>query len=336
VVAAIDAAVAAGAAELGGRVGVRDATLLPAMFCAAAVIVASDESAWAGAVSGGAEPGAGARSAARGSPGLKLSGAELPTFESLDVTPAGCLAFAGSVTGAGLMSRTGDCSLGIGVGVGAVDVVEMERPTVESPALATAGCLTFAGSVTGAGLMSRTGVCSVGIGAGVWAEDVVEKVLGAELVGTTRLRLWAGEDTGWSFGWTGEFPRSDDGAGCASSSAGVSGTAENSAAGTDGDWIIGDWTIRDWSSAKVVAPVGIGAWDRLSAAGGAVEGAVVAGETVAGETVVRETGVSEAGVSGARTVGVGRTESEEFENCACAVESRVGALGNSGAASEGA
>ena len=122
-VAAIDTAVAAGAAELGGRFGVRDDTLLPAMFCAAAVIVGSDESAWAGAVSGGAEPGAGARSAAKGSPGLELSGAELPTFESLDLAAAGCLAF-GSLTGAGLMSRTGDCIVGIGAGAGAEDVVD--------------------------------------------------------------------------------------------------------------------------------------------------------------------------------------------------------------------
>ena len=186
VVAAIDTAVAAGSAELGGRFGVSDNTLLPAMFCAAAV-VASDGSAWAGAVSGGAEPGAGARSAARGSPGLELSGAELPTFESLDLAAAGCLAF-GSLTGAGLRSRTGVCSVGIGVGVGAVDVGEMELPTLESLALRAAGCLAF-GSLTGAGLVSRTGDCIVGIGAGAGAEDVGGKVLGAELVGATRLGL---------------------------------------------------------------------------------------------------------------------------------------------------
>ena len=187
VVAAIDTAVAAGSAELGGRFGVSDDTLLPAMFCAAAVIVGSDESAWAGAVSGGAEPGAGVRSAARGSPGLELSGAELPTFESLDLAAAGCLAF-GSLAGAGLSSRTGVCSVGIGVGVGAVDVGEMELPSLESLAFRAAGCLAF-GSLTGAGLISRIGDCIVGIGAGAGAEDVGRKVLGAELVGATRLGL---------------------------------------------------------------------------------------------------------------------------------------------------
>src|SRR5260370_1372044 len=47
--AALDAAVATGAAELGVRFAARDDTLLLAMFCAATVVVASDESALGGA-----------------------------------------------------------------------------------------------------------------------------------------------------------------------------------------------------------------------------------------------------------------------------------------------
>ena len=59
----------------------------------------------------------------------------------------------------------------------------------------------------------------------------------------------------------------------------MSGTGENGATMTDGDWRIGDW-----SNARMLAPVGMGAWNWLSADRSAVEGAVaVAGETGVGE-----------------------------------------------------
>jgi len=56
-------------------------------------------------------------------PGVELSGAELPgaeslTLESLAWGAAGCLAVAGSVRSARLFLLTGDCSVGIGDGVG--------------------------------------------------------------------------------------------------------------------------------------------------------------------------------------------------------------------------
>jgi len=73
----------------------------------------------------------------------------------------------------------------------------------------------------------------------------------------------------------------------------MSRTGVNGAAGTDGDW-----TIGDWSSAKIVAPVGIGAWNWPSAGGGAGEAAVA--------------GVGEGGV--------GETEAEGVGNCAGTVE----------------
>lgn len=74
-VAAIDAAVGAGAAEFGAEFGAlfesRDETLLLVMFFAAAVVAASDERAWAGAVPSVAEPGVGAGSVAVRSPGAE-------------------------------------------------------------------------------------------------------------------------------------------------------------------------------------------------------------------------------------------------------------------------
>jgi len=192
--AALDAAVATGAAELGVRFAARDDTLLLAMFCAATVVVASDESAWAGAASSIAELEVGADSAAMGSrgvefSGLEFSGVELPAFESLDLAAAGGLVFSGRVTCAGLMSRTGDCTVGIGAAVGTEDVGEIELPTLESLASSAVGRLPFAASVTGARLVSRTEDCSVGIGVGAGAEDVGDKVLKAELVAATRLGL---------------------------------------------------------------------------------------------------------------------------------------------------
>jgi len=194
VVEALDAAVATGAAELGARFGARDDTLLLAMFCAATVVVASDESAWAGAVSSVAELEVGADSAAMGSRGVELSGlefsgVELRAFESLDLAAAGGVVFADWVTCAGLMSRTGECTVGIGAAVGTEDVGEIELPTLESLASSAVGRLPFAASVTGARLVSRTEDCSVGIGVGAGAEDFGDKVLKAELVAATGLGL---------------------------------------------------------------------------------------------------------------------------------------------------
>ena len=120
---------------------------------------------------------------------VELSIVALATSELPDLRAAGCLALAGSVTAAGLMSRTGDCSVGIGAGVGAVDVGEMELPTLESLASRVAGRLALAPSVRGAGLVSRTEDCCVGIVARAGVEDFGEKVLKAELTGTTGLGL---------------------------------------------------------------------------------------------------------------------------------------------------
>ena len=121
--------------------------------------------------------------------GLEFSGVELPAFESLDLAAAGGLVFVGWVTCAGLMSRTGECTVGIGAAVGTEDVGEIELPTLESLASSAVGRLPFAASVTGARLVSRTEDCSVGIGVGAGAEDVGDKVLKAELVAATRLGL---------------------------------------------------------------------------------------------------------------------------------------------------
>jgi hypothetical protein len=90
---------------------------------------------------------------------------------------------------------------------------------------------------------------------------------------------------------------SDDGEACVSGVAGVGGAGVNVAAGTDGDW----------SRATMVAPVGIGAWNWLSA------------------------GVS---VCETRTVGLGETGAEGVENCSGAVEGCAGTLGNECVASE--
>lgn len=140
--ATIGPAIGAGALEFGVRLGVKgDALLLGVLLarllvrllvmanpvsgalavCAAAVVVALDERAWAGAgaVSRVAAPDVGAGSAA-GLPGLELPGVELPTLVSLALRAAGCFVFGSSVTGAKLLSLTGDC--GVGAGVGTEDV----------------------------------------------------------------------------------------------------------------------------------------------------------------------------------------------------------------------
>lgn len=215
------------------RFGVNDETLLVAMllpvllvrllaiatpvsgaladFAAALVasVVASDERAWAGAVSRVAEPEVGDGStelAALGSTGARLPGVELLTLESLDWGTAGCLPVAGAVKGARLFSLTGDCSVAIGVGIGGK--------------------------------------------AGVGAEDAGETMLEAGLV--ERAGPWSRADK--ATGWSEELLRTDDGSAFVSGVAGVGGAAVNEAAGTDGDR-----TVGDWSSAKIVAPAGIGA-----------------------------------------------------------------------------
>ena len=282
VAAGLDAVVAVDAAELGVRLGARDETLVPAMFCASPVMMASGDWAWAGAGSSKEEPEVCVCSAAVRSSGLLLPGVELsvvgmPAFELLDLAAAGCLVFVPSVMSARLTSRTGDCSVGIGTGAGAEDVGEVELPNLESLDLGTVGCLAFASSLVRPGLVLPTRNCSVAMSGGLAAENVGavvgDKVLKAELAEATGLALWAGDGTGVSFGWTAEFSGNNDPAGGASTSAGVSGAGENGTARTDGDWIIGDW-----SSTRMVAPVGIRAWNWLSVESGAVEAASV-GET---------------------------------------------------------
>lgn len=214
-------------------------------FAAAVVasLVASNERARGGAVSGVTEPDVGDGSAVvilrraeltalgligAGLIGAELTGAEptgaelpgveLPTLESLDWGAAGCLAVVGSVRGARLLSLTGDCNVGIvssaggNAGVGAEDAGETMLET---------------GSVEGAGPWLRAGKatgCSEGV-------------------------LSAGVDLEVKMGVT-----ADDGSAFASGVAGVGGAGRNEAVGIDGDR-----TVGDWSRAKVVAPAGIGA-----------------------------------------------------------------------------
>jgi hypothetical protein len=210
--------------------------------CAAAVVaslVASNERARGGAVSGVAEPDVADGSAVEilrraeltalgligagligtelmgAEPtGAELPGVELLTLESLDWGVAGCLAVAGSVRGARLFSLTGDCSVGIGSGAG--------------------------------------------VNAGIGAEDAGETTLEIELVEGTAPWLRADKATGCSE----EVLRTEvkkggtteDGSAFVSGVAGVGSAGLNEAAGTDGDR-----TVGDWSSAKIVAPAGIGA-----------------------------------------------------------------------------
>jgi len=231
------------------RLGVGDETLLVAMllvrllatanpvsgaladFAAAVVasLVASKERARGGVVSGVAEPDVGDGSAveilrraeltALGLIGTELTGAELPGAELL---------------------------------------------TLESLDWGAAGCLAVVGSVRGARLFSLTGDCSVGTGsgagvnAGVGAEDAGETTLEIELVEGTALWLRADKATGCSEEVLRTEVRTgvttEDGSAFASGVAGVGSAGVNEAAGTDGDR-----TVGDWSSAKIVAPAGIGA-----------------------------------------------------------------------------
>jgi len=107
----------------------------------------------------------------------------------------------------------------------------------------------------------------------------------------------------------------------------VTGAAGNGVARTGGDWRIGGW-----SSARMVAPSVIGAWNWLSADGIVVEAAVVA----VGGTGTGETDVAEASVGEARIVGVGDTGAEGVENLAGEVEARVGTMENGCTASAAA
>jgi hypothetical protein len=107
-----------------------------------------------------------------------------------------------------------------------VDLPGAELLAFESLDSGAAGCFAFSGSVIDGDLLSLTECCGAG------------------------LELLADEGAGWSE----EVLESDDGAAFVSGVAGVGGTEAKGAAGTDGDW-----TIGDWASAKMVAPVGIGA-----------------------------------------------------------------------------
>ena len=236
------------------RFGVGDETLLVAVLlvrllatanpvsgaladCVAAVVaslVASNERARGGAVSGVAEPDVADGSAVEilgraeltalgligaGLIGTELTGAELPgvellTLESLDWGAASGLAVVGSVRGARLFSPTGDCIVGIGSGAG--------------------------------------------VNAGVGAEDAGETTLEIGLVEGTAPWLRADKATGCSEEVLRTEVRTgvttEDGSAFASGVAGVGSAGVNEAAGTDGDR-----TVGDWSSAKIVAPAGIGA-----------------------------------------------------------------------------
>ena len=234
--------------------GVGDETLLLAMLlvrllatanpvsgaladCAAAVVAslaASNERARGGAVSGVAEPDVG-------------DGSAVEILRRVELSALGLI-------GAGL----------IGTELTGADLPGVELLTLESLDWGAAGCLAVVGSVRGARLFSLTGDCSVGIGsgagvnAGVGAEDAGETTLEIELVEGTAPWLRADKATGCSE----EVLRTEvkkgvtteDGSAFVSGVAGVGSAGLNEAAGTDGDR-----TVGDWSSAKIVAPAGIGA-----------------------------------------------------------------------------
>lgn len=236
------------------RLGVGDETLLVAMllvrllatanpvsgaladFAAAVVasLVASKERARGGVVSGVAEPDVG-------------DGSAVEILRRAELTALGLIGT--ELTGA---EPTG------------AELPGAELLTLESLDWGAAGCLAVVGSVRSARLFSLTGDCSVGIGsgagvnAGVGAEDAGETTLEIELVEGTALWLRADKATGCSEEVLRTEVRTevttDDGSAFASGVAGVGSAGVNEAAGTDGDR-----TVGDWSSAKIVAPAGIGA-----------------------------------------------------------------------------
>jgi len=236
------------------RLGVGDETLLVAMllvrllatanpvsgaladFAAAVVasLVASKERARGGVVSGVAEPDVG-------------DGSAVEILRRAELTALGLIGT--ELTGA---EPTG------------AELPGAELLTLESLDWGAAGCLAVVGSVRSARLFSLTGDCSVGIGsgagvnAGVGAEDAGETTLEIELVEGTALWLRADKATGCSEEVLRTEVRTgvttEDGSAFASGVAGVGSAGVNEAAGTDGDR-----TVGDWSSAKIVAPAGIGA-----------------------------------------------------------------------------
>jgi hypothetical protein len=236
------------------RLGVGDETLLVAMllvrllatanpvsgaladFAAAVVasLVASKERARGGVVSGVAEPDVG-------------DGSAVEILRRAELTALGLIGT--ELTGA---EPTG------------AELPGAELLTLESLDWGAAGCLAVVGSVRGARLFSLTGDCSVGTGsgagvnAGVGAEDAGETTLEIELVEGTALWLRADKATGCSEEVLRTEVRTgvttEDGSAFASGVAGVGSAGVNEAAGTDGDR-----TVGDWSSAKIVAPAGIGA-----------------------------------------------------------------------------
>jgi hypothetical protein len=117
--------------------------------CAAA-LVASGERVWAGAMSTVVESAVGDPSTAEvlrrveltalGLLGAESPGVELLTLGSLDCLTAGGVAVAGAVRGARLLSRMGDCSVGIGVGGNSVVGAEEAGETMlENGAAGTDG-----------------------------------------------------------------------------------------------------------------------------------------------------------------------------------------------------
>jgi hypothetical protein len=108
-------------------------------------------------VSSVAEANVGAASAAVGLPDMELLSVELPaveslTLESLDLGTAGCFAAAGSVTGARLLSLTGDCRVGIDVGVGVsvgVGAEDVSEKTLKAGLMGGVGVELWADEGTG-------------------------------------------------------------------------------------------------------------------------------------------------------------------------------------------
>lgn len=289
----VAAAIGAGFWEFGARFGVKGAGSLlevllamanpvsEALAVCAATVVALGERVGTGAVWRVAEPAVAAGSAVRSAPGSAAfdlaglgptgagaelndadsTGVELLTLAALGLGPAGCSAFGNLVTGAELL-LTEDCSAGIGVG----DVV----------------------------------VVVIGTGDGVvaGAEDA-RATLAAGPLGDAGLGLWAGASS------VEELLETDDGSVSVRGVASAGGPGVKGAAETDGDSTIGDWPRAKWSRAKwsrekTGAPVGTGAWNRLSAGAGA-------GETGPG--------------------GIGGTGTEAVENGVGAPEGCVGRLG---------
>ena len=144
----------------------------------------------------------GAESIGAESTGAKLPGAESPTLESLDWGAVRCLAVAGSVRSATSFWLTGDCSVGIGDGVGVNAGIGAEDASET---------MLETGLVEGAGAWLRSDKATG------WSEELLR----------TEVRTKLGTEDGSAF---------------VSGVGGVGSAGLNEAAGADGDRTAGVWS----------------------------------------------------------------------------------------------